>query len=73
MPGAKACKSPSVNGLVPKKRMMVPGNMMSEVENITGITPAVFTLSGIWVACPPITRLPTTRLAYCTGSLRCAC
>ena len=38
---------------------------------ITGMTPPVFTLSGIWVLDPPYCRRPTTRLAYCTVIRRC--
>ena len=37
---------------------------------MTGMTPPALTLSGMWVAWPPITRRPTTRLAYCTGMRR---
>src|ERR1700730_9233306 len=37
-----------------------------------GITPPELTRSGKYEDCPPITRRPTTRLAYCTGMRRCA-
>ena len=33
---------------------------------ITGMTPPVFTFSGMCVLDPPYCRRPTTRLAYCT-------
>ena len=49
---------------------MVPGNMISDCAKMIGITPAMLTLSGMWLACPPYTRRPTTRLAYCTGMRR---
>ena len=35
------------------------------------MTPAVLTLSGRWVDCPPYTLRPTTRFAYWTGMRRC--
>ena len=44
-----------------------------ELAKITGITPAVFTLMGIWVDWPPYTFRPTMRLAYWTRMRRCAC
>ena len=38
---------------------------------MTGMTPPVFTLSGMCVLEPPYIRRPTTRLAYCTVTRRC--
>ena len=38
---------------------------------MTGITPPVFTFSGMWVLLPPYMRRPTIRLAYCTVTRRC--
>ena len=35
------------------------------------MTPAVLTLSGRCVVCPPYIFRPTTRLAYWTGMRRC--
>ena len=52
-------------------RVSVAGNRISDEAKITGMTPAVLIRSGMWVDCPPYTRRPTTRLAYCTGILRC--
>ena len=46
------------------------GKARIEEAKITGITPPALTLSGMWVDWPPITRRPTTRLAYCTGMRR---
>lgn len=40
---------------------------------MTGITPAWFTLIGMYVLLPPYVRRPTMRLAYCTGMRRCDC
>jgi len=40
---------------------------------MTGMTPAWFTLSGMYVELPPYIRRPTIRLAYWTGIRRCAC
>ena len=37
---------------------------------MTGMTPPVFTLSGMCVLDPPYIRRPTTRLAYCTVTRR---
>ena len=39
----------------------------------TGMTPAWFTLIGMYVDVPPYIFRPTMRLAYCTGMRRCAC
>ena len=35
-----------------------------------GITPAAFTFKGMYWRAPPYCLLPTTRFAYCTGTLR---
>ena len=43
---------------------------MTDEAKMTGITPAMLTLSGMNVLSPPIIRRPTTRLAYCTGTRR---
>jgi preprotein translocase subunit SecY len=40
---------------------------------MTGITPAWFTLSGMYVEEPPNILRPTMRRAYCTGMRRCPC
>ena len=40
---------------------------------MTGMTPAWFTLSGMYVELPPNILRPTIRRAYCTGIRRCAC
>ena len=48
------------------------GNIRIDEAKIGGITPAVLTLSGRWVVCPPYIFRPTTRLAYCTGIRRWA-
>ena len=40
---------------------------------MTGMMPAWFTLSGMYVEVPPNILRPTIRLAYCTGIRRCAC
>ena len=46
------------------------GKARIEDAKITGMTPPALTFSGMWVDCPPMTRRPTTRLAYCTGMRR---
>ncbi len=48
----------------------VAGISITDEAKITGMTPAMLTLSGMKVLCPPIIRRPTTRLAYCTGMRR---
>ena len=48
----------------------ITGKDRIEEAKITGMTPPALTFSGMWVDCPPITRRPTTRLAYCTGMRR---
>ena len=40
---------------------------------MTGMTPAWFTLSGMYVELPPNILRPTIRRAYCTGIRRWAC
>ena len=40
---------------------------------MTGMMPAWFTLSGMYVDEPPNILRPTIRRAYCTGIRRCAC
>ena len=42
---------------------IVIGNASSDEAKITGMTPPVFTFSGMWVLDPPYWRRPTTRLA----------
>lgn len=37
----------------PKNVAMTMGTCISYEEKMIGITPAVFTLSGMWVDCPP--------------------
>ena len=44
-------------------------NMMAWAK-MMGMTPAAFTLRGMYWRAPPYWRLPTIRLAYCTGTLR---
>ena len=50
---------------------IVAGKASSELAKITGMTPPVFTFSGMCVLVPPYIRLPTSRLAYCTVTRRC--
>ena len=45
----------------------------SEEAKMTGMTPAWFTFSGMYVEVPPYIRRPTIRLAYWIGIRRCAC
>ncbi len=49
------------------------GMYSSDDAKMTGMTPAWFTLSGIYVEVPPYILRPTIRFAYCTGIRRCAC
>jgi len=51
---------------------IVAGNARMDEAKMTGMTPPVFTFSGMCVLDPPYIRRPTTRLAYCTGIRRCA-
>ena len=48
----------------------VAGMSITDEAKMTGMTPAMFTLSGMNVLCPPIIRRPTTRFAYWTGMRR---
>ena len=50
---------------------IVAGNARIDEAKITGMTPPVFTFSGMCVLDPPYIRRPTTRLAYCTVTRRC--
>src|SRR5262249_5360398 len=45
---------------------IVAGKARIDEAKITGMTPPVFTFSGMCVLAPPYIRLPTTRLAYST-------
>ena len=42
--------------------------IITDEAKMTGMTPAMLTLSGMNVLCPPIILRPTTRFAYCTGT-----
>ena len=53
--------------------IIIAGNVKNDEANITGITPAIANFNGICVFCPPYIFLPTTFLAYCTGTLLSAC
>ena len=53
-------------GCTPAKFAITIGIENSEPAKITGITPAVFTLSGICDVCPPTSFLPCVFLEYCT-------
>ena len=46
--------------------MIVAGNARIDEAKMTGMTPPVFTFSGMCVLEPPYIRRPTTRFAYCT-------
>ena len=50
---------------------IVAGNARIDDAKMTGMTPPVFTFSGMCVLDPPYIRRPTTRLAYCTVTRRC--
>ena len=54
----------------PKISAMVAGNASNELAKIGGMTPPELTRSGKYEDWPPMTRRPTTRLAYCTGMRR---
>ena len=43
---------------------IVAGNARMDDAKMTGMTPPVFTFSGMCVLDPPYIRRPTTRLAY---------
>ena len=49
---------------------IVAGNARIDEAKMTGMTPPVFTFSGMCVLEPPYIRRPTTRLAYCTVTRR---
>ena len=46
------------------------GKYSTELAKMMGMTPAWLNFNGIYVLCPPYMRLPTTRLANCTGIRR---
>ena len=48
----------------------VAGNARIDEAKITGMTPPVFTFSGMCVLDPPYIRRPTSRFAYCTVTRR---
>src|SRR5665811_2602149 len=50
-----------------------PGRASIEDAKMTGMTPAMLTLSGMYVLVPPYILRPIIRLAYCTGTRRCDC
>ena len=55
---------------VPRNWANVGMIIITDEAKMTGMTPAMLTLSGMNVLWPPIMRRPTTRLAYCTGTRR---
>ena len=55
--------------VLPIKVAIIVGIDIREEAKITGITPAVFTFSGIWLDWPPTIFLPCIFFAYCTGIL----
>ena len=55
---------------VPRNCANVGRIIITDEAKMTGMTPAMLTLSGMKVLVPPIMRRPTTRLAYCTGMRR---
>ena len=61
-PGVKNDQKPV--GCEPNKAIMVEGNDIIDIAKIIGITPAIETLIGIWVLCPPYILRPTIRFAY---------
>ena len=63
-PQAKYLETHWLNPEFGKKLANVAGSSVSELAKIIGMTPAMFTRSGIWVFCPPYILRPTTRLAY---------
>ena len=71
IPWASCADSPLMNHVLGKTAPRVEGIETIEAAKMTGITPPELTLSGRCVACPPYTRRPTTRLAYCTGIFLC--
>src|SRR2546430_614403 len=48
----------------------VGGSAMIAAAKMTGMTPAMFTRSGMYVALPVVIRRPTMRLAYWIGIRR---
>src|SRR6478735_3702166 len=52
---------------------MSAGMYSSDEAKMTGTTPAMLTLIGMYVDVPPYMRRPTMRLAYCTGMRRWDC
>ena len=58
--------------LYPARLEMITGNWRMDDAKITGITPAVFTLSGIDEDDVPYLLLPRKVLVYCTGIRRSA-
>ena len=55
---------------LPRNCVNVGRIIIIDEAKMTGMTPAMLTLSGMKVLVPPIMRRPTTRLAYCTGTRR---
>ena len=51
----------------------IAGRYISDEAKMTGMMPAWFTLSGMYVELPPNILRPTMRRAYWTGIRRCAC
>src|SRR5712691_1961205 len=49
------------------------GKYSTDEAKMMGMTPAWFTLSGMYVLWPPIIRRPTIRFAYWTGIRRWPC
>ena len=48
----------------------VGGSAMIAAAKMTGMTPAMFTRRGMYVAPPVVCRFPSCRRAYCTGMRR---
>ena len=53
----------------PTNDRIIDGKDMMDDAKMIGITPAVFTFSGILDDCPPTIFLPAIFLEYCTGIL----
>ena len=49
---------------LPVNATMIPGKDMIDAAKMIGITPAVFTRSGIWEEFPPTIRRPTIFVEY---------
>jgi hypothetical protein len=60
----------SATGLPGNACATVAGIARIDDAKITGMTPPVFTFSGMCVLEPPYMRRPTTRFAYCTVTRR---